>query len=186
MPFAVHQVLEYALAAVLAETSVHLARGGLLLGAAVGFALLGLSARGPFGVFRVCGARLHAALDVAAALALAAAPAIPALRPDPVGIVTVELVAAAWIRLATLTRYRPAHDGRGTPSSPSVALVPVGDPAPGPARAAGTGAAVARGLGTAARLAQARLPEVRATLGDAARHGGRMVRAWRQPRDGPP
>jgi len=118
VPFALHQLLEYAAAALLAETSVHVAHGGVLVGAAVGVAALAMTARGPLGVVRVCGTRLHGALDVVAALALAASPAVPALRPGAAGIVAVEVVAVAWIRLATLTRYRPAPGA----ASPGAAL----------------------------------------------------------------
>jgi hypothetical protein len=166
-------------AGALAELSVHIARSGLLLAAAGAFALLAITARGPLGIVRLCGPRLHGALDIAVAVALAAAPILPALRPDTTGILVVEVAALAWIRLATLTRYT-----RPTPGSPPG---PLAGPAPSSASdAAATpppGAAVARGLGILAGRSARRLPEADEKLRTGARHAGRhaaRLRAWRK------
>jgi len=97
---------------------VHIRHSGLLLVAAGAFALLALTARGPLGVARLVGPKLHATLDVAVAVTVAAAPLLPAFRPDITGTLVVEVAALAWVRLATLTRYTraPARAGAGTES----------------------------------------------------------------------
>ncbi len=91
IPFVAHQLLEYLLAGALAELSIHIGHSGLLLVAAGAFALLAVTARGPLGLARLCGPRLHATLDIVVALAVAVAPVVPRLRPDASGIVVVEL-----------------------------------------------------------------------------------------------
>ena len=102
------------MAGALAGLSIHVGHSGLLLVAAGAFALLAVTARGPLGLARVCGPRLHATLDIVVALAVAAAPIVPALRPDITGIAAVEVAALAWVRLATLTRYTRATAVAGT------------------------------------------------------------------------
>ena len=167
------------MAGALAELSVHIARSGLLLAAAGAFALLAITARGPLGIIRLCGPRLHGALDIAVAVALAAAPILPALRPDATGILVVEVAALAWIRLATLTPYtRPAPD-----SPPSLFAGPVPGSASDAAATPPPGAAVARGLGILAGRSARRLPEAEEKLRTGARHAGRhaaRLRAWRK------
>jgi hypothetical protein len=169
------------LAGALAELSVHIARSGLLLAAAGAFALLAVTARGPLGIARLCGPRLHGALDIAVAVAMAAAPILPAFRPDTTGILVVEVTALAWIRLATLTRYtRPAPGSPpSTVASPTTVAssdAPVVPPPPG--------AVVARGLGLLAGRSARRLPnadeKLRAGARQAGRHAARL-RAWRKP-----
>jgi len=197
VPFGLHQLLEYLLAGALAEFSVHIARSGLLLGAACAFALLALTARGPLGVARVCGARLHGALDVAVALAAAAAPAVPVLRPDAAGVVVVEVAAVAWLRLATLTRYRRPAGADNTVAPGSAPPPDPAGPPPAGARGAGTpaqpaggavGTPVARTLGVLAGRSSRRLPGARAMLAggarEAGRRAGRLQRTWRTPRSG--
>jgi hypothetical protein len=169
------------LAGALAELSVHIARSGLLLAAAGAFALLAITARGPLGIVRLCGPRLHGVLDIAVALAVAAAPILPAFRPDPTGILVVEVAALAWVRLATLTRYtRPAPGSLPGPgvSAPTVASsdAPVATPPPG--------AVVARGLGFLAGRSARRLPDADEKLRTGARQAGRYaarLRARRKP-----
>jgi len=161
---------------------VHIRHSGLLLGAAVAFALLALTARAPLGAARLVGPRLHAVLDVVVAVALSAAPIIPALRPDITGIIVVEVAAVAWVRLATLTRYRkappPTH-----PPAPAPELVAQHESPAAPS----TGAVVARGLGMLAGRSARRLPEAEDTLRDGARqvgrHAARLQRTWRKPFD---
>jgi len=192
-------------AGALAESSVHISRSGLLLGAAGAFALLALTARGPLGVARWCGPRLHAALDIGVALVVAAAPLVPVLRPHWTGIVVVEVAAVAWVRVATLTRYtRPAQPDPGTSrpgASPagasvagtSVAGMPPGTSHPGavdPAdesRQVRTSAVVGRGLGILAGRSARHLPaadeRLRGGARQAGRHLSRLQRTWRK---GPP
>ena len=176
--------------------SIHIGRSGLLLAAAGAFALLAITARGPLGLARVCGPRLHATLDIVVALAVAAAPIVPALRPDITGIAVVEVAALAWVRLATLTRYtrppaRPDAGMAGAASSPgSVASAPIeaGPPDAGPPQPPGlppAGVVVVRGLGILAGRSARRLPDAEEKLRDGARqagrHAARLQRTWRKP-----
>jgi hypothetical protein len=160
-------------AGALAGLSVHIQRSGLLLVAAGAFALLAITARGPLGLARVCGPRLHATLDIVVAVAVAAAPVIPALRPDITGIAVVEVTAVAWVRLATLTRYTRTVATSGSEI--------VGDETSPPA----PGAALVRGLGLVAGRSARQLPEaeekLRTGARQAGRHAARVQRAWRKP-----
>ncbi|HLI72790.1 MAG TPA: hypothetical protein VKU86_02845 [Acidimicrobiales bacterium] len=199
-PFGVHQVLEYVLAGVLVELSLHTARSGLLLGGAAAFALLALTARGPLGVMRLCGRRLHAAADIVVALALAAAPVLPSIRPSALGIVAIEVVALLWLRVVTLTRYAspppPDSDapgrrerrgaGRGAPAAArtdgraahdGVAKVKAAAQGPMAPSAGDTGRAadMARTLGLFAGRAARRMPQDSGELADQAREAGRRA-----------
>jgi hypothetical protein len=104
LPFWVLQTSEVAVAVVLVDISVHVSRGTLLLVAAAALGGLAVTARGPLGIFRVCGQRLHVYLVMAAAVAIAVAPIVPALRPGIEGITVVVFGAVGLLRLATLTR----------------------------------------------------------------------------------
>ncbi len=204
VPFAAHQLAEYVLAGALAGLSTHIAHSGLLLVAAGAFALLAITARGPLGLARVCGPRLHATLDIVVALAVAAAPLFRALRPDVIGIIVLEVAALGWLRLATLTRYprtAPTRPGDGVPSAtdgvttggvttdavslPSSAAGTAAGPGVEVSAAPPTGASVARGLGMLAGRSARRLPEVEEKLHDGARRAGRQAarvqRSWRKP-----
>jgi hypothetical protein len=188
--FGLHQFLECLVAVALVLLSVHIGRSRLLLAAGVVFGLLALTARGPLGLLRVCGRRLHAVLDVGVGLLLAASPLVPALRPGVAGIVAVELAAVALLRVSMLTRYSARLDP--TPlaaksgvvrsdASPASAIdtgpVTTDEP-PGPALAA------FHGLGRMVAGAQARLPDAQTALEAGARHAGgqagRLQRAWRR------
>jgi len=180
-PFALHQLLEYVVAASLVGLSLHTPDAGLLLAGAVAFGLLAATARGPLGVARWCGGRLHAALDLAVAAALMAAPALPALRPGALGLVAVEIVAVMWLRVVTLTRYTP-----GAARGPDVAAG-LGDPADpkapgGPGVALPPGSAVARTMGLFAGRTARRFPDPPSDLAERARKAGhrfrRLQRAW--------
>jgi hypothetical protein len=192
IPFLAHQLLEYLVAGALAGLSIHIRHSGLLLVAAGAFALLAVTARAPLGLARVCGPRLHATLDVVVAVAVAAAPILPALRPDITGVAAVEVAAVAWLRLSTLTRYTrlPATPGDETRGGQG-AEVPDGavtdgavtdDTAAGPPT---TGAMVLRGLGIVAGRSARRLPEAEEKLRGGARQAGRQAarlqRTWRKP-----
>ncbi len=196
IPFLAHQLLEYLVAGALAGLSIHIRHSGLLLVAAGAFALLAVTARAPLGLARVCGPRLHATLDVVVAVAVAAAPILPALRPDITGVAAVEVAALAWLRLSTLTRYTrlPAPSrhatlaGRGagvTDGAVTDGAVTDGavtdDTAAGPT----TGAMVLRGLGIVAGRSARRLPEaeekLRGGARQAGRHAARLQRTWRKP-----
>ncbi|HXQ75405.1 MAG TPA: hypothetical protein VN791_02830 [Acidimicrobiales bacterium] len=186
IPFGVHQLSEYFFAVALVVLSVHIGRSELLLTAGALLGLLALTARGPLGIVRVCGSRLHAVLDVAAGILLAASPLVPALRPGVLGIVAVELVAVTWLRVTMLTRYAARADAPVAATVPPTATVP--GPAAGGVRGAGSPSgpplSAIRGLGRMTAGARNRLPEARATLDAGARrmggHAGRLQRAWRR------
>lgn len=182
IPFGVHQLIEYLLAVVLVVVAVHIGHSVLLLVAAAVLGVLALTSRGPLGLVRACGPRLHAVLDVTAAVLLAAAPLVRPLRPGVIGIVVIEVVAVASLRLATLTRYtaptraakegavivRPSADDMGAGADP-----PTGSPQ-----------SVFRGLGRMTAGAKNRMPDPKTTLDAGARqvgtHAGRLHRAWRR------
>ena len=69
IPFWVLQASEVAIALVFMELLIHVSNGGLLVAAAVTFFALAVTARGPLGIFRICGQRLHLTLATAAAAA---------------------------------------------------------------------------------------------------------------------
>jgi hypothetical protein len=78
------------------------------------FAALAVTARGPLGILRICGPRLHVTLTIVCSVVLALAPIVPAFRPDVQGIIVLEFVAVGVIRLATFTRLTaPAPTGLG-------------------------------------------------------------------------
>jgi hypothetical protein len=179
----VHQLLEYVLAGVLVEVSLHTRRAGLPLAGAAAFVLLASTARGPLGMARVLGGKPHAVADVGVALALAAAPLVPALRPDALGIVAIEVIAVMWLRVATLTRYAPFQPSPLDASESPVPSTQGGRPGAPAAAPVAASTAMARTLGLfAARTARRRA----APRGDfaeqarrAGRRAGRMHRTWR-------
>ena len=146
LPFWALQASEVAVAMAFADISAHVSRGTLLIVAAAVLAGLAVTARGPLGILRICGQRLHVLLVLAASAAIAVAPIVPALRPDIEGIIVVEFGAVGLIRLATLTRTAAsaAVAGGGMPGARPVidATATVTPPAyPGGRAAAGRGAA---------------------------------------------
>lgn len=183
--FGIHQLLEYLLAAGLVVLSVHVGRSRLFLVSGVMFGVLALSARGPLGILRLCGRRLHATLDVGAAVLLAVAPLVPPLRPGPVGIVAVEFVALAWLRVAMLTRYSGDRDASAITDRNGRTSHP-GGPSGADATAAPPGQVLSaiRGLGRMTAAATSRLPDAQSALDTGARRvgteAGRLRRAWRR------
>jgi hypothetical protein len=188
--FGLHQFLEYLVAIALVLLSVHIGRSHLLLVAGVVFGLLALTARGPLGLIRVCGRRLHAVLDIGVGLLLAASPLVPALRPGVAGIIAVELAAVALLRVSMLTRYSarleptPVAAKAGVVRSDALPATAIDsgpastDEQPGPTLAA------FRGLGRMVAGAQTRLPDAQTALEAGARRAGgqagRLQRAWRR------
>ncbi len=104
LPFWVLQTAELLVALVLVDVAAHEGHDGLLVAGAGVLGLLALTARGPLGVIRICGQRLHRVLCVVAAGLGVLGVVIPSLRPSPAGIVVVVVGAAGLVRLATLTR----------------------------------------------------------------------------------
>jgi hypothetical protein len=185
--FGLHQLFEYFFAVALALLSVHLGGSAVLLTAAIVLGLLALTARGPLGVVRICGSRLHGILDVVAGVLLALSPLVRALRPGAIGIVAVEVVALAWLRVTMLTRYTARAD-----STDSAVAIVAGTEA-GSVMEAGPGngetpsgptLSAVRGLGRMTARARSRLPKRRAALDSGARRmgagAGRLQRAWRR------
>jgi len=182
--------------------SVHIGGSDLLLIGGIAFGLLALTARGPFGLLRLCPGPLHGILDVVVAVVLALSPLIGPLRSGIVSIVVIELVAVAWLRLSMLTRYRPRAPSTGTASTgtastgtastdPAAAVVDptvatTAPPAPDPTDDTATGPALGaiRHLGRLTAGARQRLPEAQGALESGARqlgtHSGRLQRAWRR------
>jgi hypothetical protein len=156
----------------------------LLLVAAGAFVVLAVTARGPLGLVRICGPRLHATLDIVVALAVAAAPILPALRPDITGILVVEVAALAWVRLATLTRYTRVPSGSSATIDTVPAPLPTGQGPPvEPTVPPPPATVMVRGLGFLAGRSARRLPDAEEKLRDGARqagrHAARLQRAWR-------
>ncbi len=166
LPFWVLQAIEVMVALIFVDISVHVSRGGLLVAAAIALAGLAVTARGPLGILRICGQRLHLILVVAAAAVVAIAPVIPAVRPDIQGIIVLEFGAIGVIRLATFTQTGESSRGvasgrRGAPVIDATARVvhpgersraPSGTtPPPRPNRPAGPRSAGSASSGAAAR-----------------------------------
>jgi hypothetical protein len=95
--------MELVVAFIFVDISVHVADSGLLVAAALAFALLAVTARGPLGIVRICRPWLHLTLVVSVAVVVALAPIVPVVRPDIEGIIVIEFGAIGLIRLATLT-----------------------------------------------------------------------------------
>jgi hypothetical protein len=175
-PFWVVQVTELIVALVFVDISVHVRGGGLLVAAAVAFAGLAVTAQGPVGLVRFCPQRLHLALVVAVAVLIAAAPLLPALRPDIEGIIVVEFGAIGLIRVATLTRASDDRAGvsgtrRGDRSiiEATASVVEPGNPSGGHPGTGRRGRAAGAGrTGNAARSAGR-------TAGAAASSGRRLL-----------
>jgi hypothetical protein len=135
------------------------------------------------GLVRVCGPRLHLLLDVAAGVLLALSPLVRPWRPGAVGVVAVELVAVAWLRVTMLTRYPGGadHDAVAAPGV-SAASSAFDDPVGGDA--SGRALTAIRGLGRMTASARSRIPDTQTTLASGARRmgsrAGRWQRAWRR------
>jgi hypothetical protein len=206
VPFWALQVLEIAVALVFVDVAVHVHDPGLLLGAAVLFCLLALTADGPLGIFRLCQRRLHVVLVVCGAGVLALAPIVPIFRPDIEGLIVLEFGMVGMIRVATLTRITDAADIAPTTTGRRSAVVDAtatvvnatGGPQPrseptstessaadeevNPVRRAGrvTGAAYVSGKKAAARYR----PEAEAQVHHAIRQAGRLAGKLSRPSHG--
>ena len=103
VPFWILQLAELLAAVALADLSLHVDSGGLLVAGTGVFALLAITAKGPLGLVRVVPRRLHVYAVCVAAVVLALAPILPQIRPDVSGIIIIEFAAIGLFRLATLT-----------------------------------------------------------------------------------
>jgi hypothetical protein len=106
------------------------------------------------------------------------------LRPGLVGIVIIEVVALAWLRVSTLTRYSTRRDSvDATDVEAAAAPVPGSGGGPDPGVTTPTLVAIRR-LGRMTAGTRNRLPDAGATLDAGARrvgsHAGRLQSAWRR------
>jgi hypothetical protein len=164
------QVLELGVAFLLVTQSVHVGRGGILVAGGAVLGLLGITADGPLGVFRVCGQRLHVVLVAGAALALGALALVPALRPDVEGLLVIGGAVIAVVFLATRTVTSPGRrgrrwrrTGRGSVIDATATVVPP------------SGSTAPPGPGAAADDADSALRRAGRTTGAAAAAGKRAV-----------
>ncbi len=171
--------MEYLVGGALVGMSLHVARGGLLAAVGAAFLVLAATSRGRAGLFQVVPGRLHASVDLLLVAALAAGPILPPTRPDLTGTVTAEIVALLWLRVVTLTAYRPAP--APAPATEVTTSAPGGEPSDD------RGGLLARRLGRvagqAAGKAAGKLPEADRTVQLGARQLGRAAgtarRTWR-------
>lgn len=103
VPFWILQLAELLAAVALADLSLHVDRGGLLVAGTGVFALLAITANGPLGLVRVVPRRLHVHAVCVVAVLLALAPILPPIRPGASGIIIIEFGAVGLFRLATMT-----------------------------------------------------------------------------------
>jgi hypothetical protein len=103
VPFWILQLAELLAAVALADLSLHVDRGGLLVAGTAAFALLAITANGPLGLVRVVPRRPHVYAVCMVCVVVALAPILPQIRPDVSGIIIIEFAAVGLFRLATLT-----------------------------------------------------------------------------------
>ena len=101
------QAAELVVAFVFVDISVHVANSGLMVAAAVAFAVLAVTAHGPLGIFRICPPWLHLTLVISVAAVVAVAPVVPALRPDIEGIIVIEFGAIGLDPIGYPHRHAP-------------------------------------------------------------------------------
>ncbi len=193
IPFPVLQAGELGLAVTFAVLSVHVHNPSLLLGAAAVVAVLAITADGPLGILRLCSQTLHVRLVVVAAVLIAVAPVLPALRSDIEGILVTTVGAIGLFRLATLTRVQAARGGRrrrsrvdGPVIDATATVVPATPPSPptdGPETSGGpapesilhrAGRATAAGR----RAVEQKGPEVGEQVRRGLRGAGRIAGRW--------
>jgi hypothetical protein len=82
--------------------------GKVLLAASAYLVAVALLSRGPLGLARVIGPRLHQALDLVLVVGLVVSPVIARNDLDVAGVIVAEALAIVLLRLAIRTRYVPA------------------------------------------------------------------------------
>lgn len=87
------------------DLSLHTLHPYLLYAGAGIITMSSLVTDGPLALVHLVPRKAHAAADTGLAILLAAGPLLPALRPDLVGLLALELAMVAWLRISTLTRY---------------------------------------------------------------------------------
>jgi hypothetical protein len=208
IPFWALQVLEFGVAFLLVTQSIHVGRAGVLIAYGVVLVLLALTADGLFGIYRVCGQRLHVLLVSGASIGLGAIAFVPSIRPDAEGLLMIVAAVVAVVFLATRTittsgtgGRRRARRGSGPIIDATATVVPppaAGDPPPEDAaipagsveddadtaiRRAGrtTGAAAAAGK----RLVDEHRPVVEDQVKRGIRGAGRLAGKWAAPKTPP-
>ncbi len=192
VPFWVLQATELLALVALADLSLHVTGGGLLVGTGALFAGLALFADGPLGVVKVCSRRLHVVLVAIASVVVALAPVVPAFRPDIEGIIVVEVVAVGLLRLATLTSTAGPRPRSGAGSGPVIDttadVVTPSPPQPPPAAAGSAARRAGRATAAAAQASAQHRPAAEAQVKRAIRGAGRLAgkAATRTRPPGPP
>jgi hypothetical protein len=82
--------------------------GKVLLAASAYLVAVALLSRGPLGLARIIGPRLHRALDLVLVVGLVVSPVIARNDLDVAGAIVAEALAIVLLRLALRTRYVPA------------------------------------------------------------------------------
>ena len=82
--------------------------GKVLLAAAAYLVVVAILSRGPLGLVRLLGPRLHQALDLVLVVGLAVSPIFARSDLDVAGVIIAEALAVVLLRLAFRTRYVPA------------------------------------------------------------------------------
>ena len=200
LPFWLLQAMELVVAVVFVDISVHVSRGGILIGGAAVYGILAIMAKGPLGIFRLCGRRLHVRLVVLASALLALSPIFSALRPDIEGIIVIEFGAIGVIRLATFTLTDGSTPRAGSPAGGRVidATASIGaahqlpDEPPAPknpssgAAARWLGRTTASATSSGKRMADKHRPEAEAQVKRTIRGAGRLAgRRASPPKDDP-
>jgi hypothetical protein len=167
VPFWILQLAELLAAVALADLSLHVNRGGLLVAGTAVFALLAITAKGPLGLVRLVPRRLHVYAVCVVAVVFALAPIIPQIRPDASGIIIIVFGAVGLFRLATMTRtdlpvraprglarpwVRPSAGDTQSGAGAGPGSASPGSASPGSA-SPGSASPGAQGLGSAARSA---------------------------------
>lgn len=94
----------------LGEASLHVrgTMGKVLLAAAAYLVVVALVSRGPLGLVRILGPRLHQTLDLVLIVGLVISPVFARSDIDVAGVILAEALAIVLLRLALRTRYVPA------------------------------------------------------------------------------
>jgi hypothetical protein len=82
--------------------------GQVLLAAAAYLLVLAMLSRGPLGLVRILGPRVHQAFDLALVAGLAVSPIIVRGDLDIAGVIVAEALAIVLLRVALRTHYAPA------------------------------------------------------------------------------
>jgi hypothetical protein len=194
------QASELALAVVFADLSIHVAHGGILIGAAVVLFLVSITADGPLGIFRIVSRKRHVQVAVFMAVVFAVVVWLPGVRADSEEKVVVMFASIGLIRIATLTRATAVGGNRrrrgrrtGSEVIDATATVAAPDPRPAPSALAEDGDSAirraGRTTGAAAAAGKRAVDEHRPVVEDQVKRGlrgaGRLAGRLAGPRTPP-